>query len=52
MQDFDFEDEIEAAVINKDNNSNDSKPSSNLLSSVIKILLVCGLAYFLFTWSL
>jgi len=50
MQDFDFEDEIEAAVNENDNNSNDSKPSSNFLSGVIKILLVCGLGYILFTW--
>ena len=52
MNEFDFEDEIEAAVIEKDNNSNDSEHSSNVLSAIIKALLVCGLGHVLFTWLL
>ena len=52
LNQIDFEDEIEAAVIEKDNNSNDSEHSSNVLSAIIKALLVCGLGYVLFTWLL
>ena len=52
LNQIDFEDEIEAAVIEKDNNSNDSEHSSNVLSVIIKALLVCGLGYVLFTWLL
>ena len=50
MQDFDFEDEIEAAVIENDDQSDDSKGGSNFLSSIIRLLLVCGIGYAIFIW--
>ena len=50
MQDFYFEDEIEAAVIENDDKSDDSKGGSNFLSSIIRLLLVCGIGYAIFIW--
>jgi hypothetical protein len=50
LNQIDFEDEIEAAVIENDDKSDDSKGGSGLLSSIIKLLLVCGIGYAIFIW--
>ena len=50
MNQIDFEDEIEAAVIENDDKSDDSKGGSSFLSSIIKFLLVCGIGYAIFIW--
>jgi hypothetical protein len=50
LNQIDFEDEIEAAVIENDDKSDDSKGGSSFLSSIIKFLLVCGIGYAIFIW--
>ena len=50
LNQIDFEDEIEAAVIENDDKSDDRKGGSSFLSSIIKLLLVCGIGYAIFIW--
>ena len=47
LNEIDFEDEIEAAVIEQDENSNDGQKGSGVAGKVVRVLLTCIAGYFL-----
>ena len=52
LNEIDFEDEIEAAVIEQDENPNDSQKGSGVAGKVVRVLLTCIAGYFLFRFLL
>lgn len=47
LNEIDFEDEIEAAVIEQDENPNDGQKGSGVAGKVVRVLLTCIAGYFL-----